>query len=152
MHTTLPRSPQFLTPVRRPSVPVQFAREIGVQAATAERMLGFTDRGLFVQIAKAIEVYRRNDAVAELEARMVLIHRAYGARPAPRPLAKVRHELKVADAAEECSHSLLTEVPSAASHHRWAADLRQQAALSLEAAEAADLEADRLDAARAAAV
>ena len=142
---TLPSQPAPLEPAQTLSAVLRVAAELRVKPATAKKYLQNNEDGWSLQIATVITALRRGDHGAVLERFWAPIIAAYDDRPEPRTLKQLRHKAQVADSSEDLAESLVMDSESPGNLRRWARELREEAALGLELADAADARARELE-------
>lgn len=142
---TLPRDPSPTQPNGKPSVFLQVALELRCQVGTAKKLLLNTEDGLSDKVARVVRVLRRGDFAEHLAIFWAPIQAAYEDRPEPRTLKQLRHKAQVADSSEDLAESLVMDSESPGNLRRWARELREEAALGLELADAAEARAKELE-------
>lgn len=141
---TLPPRSQSFRPVGKPSVSVQVALELGIKPSTAEDWIGPSEKGLSYRTATVIRILRRGDHIERLAQFWEPIFAGYEDRPLPRTIRQLRHKAQVADVSEDLAESLVMDSGSVTNLLRWERELRDEAALGLELAEAVGLRAQEL--------
>lgn len=142
---TLAAKPAQLHKTEKSSVFVQLSAELRIQQGTAERLLVNSENGLAYKVAQVIRVLRRGDFHKHLAVFWAPIIAAYEDRPAPRTLKQLRHKAESADLSEDLHESLVQESESPGNLRMWARELRTEAGLGLELADAADARAKELE-------
>lgn len=140
----LPNKTESFHQTRKPSVFLQLALELRCQPSTAKGLLLNTEDGIAHKVARIIRVLRRGDFTEELARFWAPILAAYEDRPLPRTLKQLRHRAQIADSSEDLAESLVMDSESPGNLRRWAAELREEAALGLELADAAEARAREL--------